>query len=135
VREAVTFLDSTALQDGVGAMDADAPKEFETTQSGIQYRILRKSEWQKPTAIDSVAVHYRGWLDDGREFDSSYGGSPASFSLSGVVPGWTEGLQLVGTGGMIELWIPAKLGYGVNGQGPIPPNAPLHFIVELESIN
>ena len=117
-------------------MDADAPTEFQTTQSGIQYRILRNSEWKKPNAKDSVTVHYRGWLDNGREFDSFYGKPPFSTSLQQVVPGWTDGLQLVGAGGMIELWIPPKLGYGVRGSGgTIPPNAPLHFIVELESID
>ena len=136
VVDAVTYLNLEALQGGVGEMDADAPTEFQTTQCGMQYRILRNSEWQKPNAKDSVTVHYRGWLDNGREFDSSYGKPPFSTSLQRVVPGWTEGIQLVGTGGMIELWIPAKLGYGVRGSGgSIPPNSPLHFIVELESID
>jgi FKBP-type peptidyl-prolyl cis-trans isomerase FkpA len=133
---AVTFLDSKRLQEGIGEMNVDAPMEFQTTPSGIQYRILRTSEWQKPTAMDSVKVHYRGWLDNGRVFDSHFDGKPVSFSLQRVVPGWTEGLQLIGVGGMIELWIPPKLGYGSRGQaGSIPPNAPLHFIVELKSVD
>jgi len=133
---AVTFLDSADLQEGTGEMDADAPTEFQTTASGIQYRILRKTESQKPTSTDSVTAHYRGWLDDGREFDSSYDGKPVPFSLQRVVPGWTEGLQLVGVGGMIELWIPPELGYGRRGMGgTIPPNSPLHFIVELKSVD
>ena len=135
VGDAVTFLDYERLQNGTGEMDNDAPTEFQTTDSGLQYRILRKSDRQKPTATDSVKAHYRGWLDNGKEFDSSYDGRPVSFALNRVVPGWTEGLQLVGTGGMIELWIPAKLGYGARGKGPIiPPNTPLHFVVELISI-
>lgn len=132
---AVTFLDSPRLQEGTGEMDADAPQKFQTTPSGIQYRILRKSEWEKPTAKDSVTAHYRGWLDDGHIFDSSYNNRPIPFSLRHVVRGWTEGLQLIGVGGMIELWIPPNLGYGRRGQGAIPPDAPLHFIVELKSIN
>ena len=78
-------------------------------------------------------MNYRGWLDNGKEFDSSYSrGEPISFPLNGVIPGWTEGMQLVGEGGMIELWIPSKLGYGARGAGrDIPPNATLHFVVEL----
>jgi len=89
-----------------------------------------------PTAADTVTVHYRGWLDDGKEFDSSYERSmPATFGLGGVIKGWTEGLQLIGVGGMLELEIPSELGYGPRGQGgTIPPDATLHFIVELLKI-
>lgn len=88
-----------------------------------------------PAKTDSVTVHYKGWLDDGKEFDSSYKrGETISFPLNRVIPGWTEGMQLVGKGGMIELEIPSKLGYGANGQGPIPGGATLHFIVELFDI-
>jgi FKBP-type peptidyl-prolyl cis-trans isomerase len=81
-----------------------------------------------------VQVNYHGWLDDGKVFDSSYKrGEPIDFGLNQVIPGWTEGMQLVGEGGMIELLIPSKLGYGARGTpgGPIPPNATLHFLVEL----
>lgn len=115
-------------------MDTDAPEEFIETASGLKYRILRKSDGKKPTKADTVTVNYKGWLDDGTEFDSSYTrGEPATFGLSQVVPGWTEGLQLVAEGGMIELEIPSELGYGARGTpgGPIPPNATLHFTVEL----
>jgi FKBP-type peptidyl-prolyl cis-trans isomerase FkpA len=117
-----------------GPVDANSSEEFTTTASGLKYRILRKSEGKKPTKADTVTVHYKGWLDDGTEFDSSYGrGEPATFPLGQVVPGWTEGLQLVGEGGEIELEIPSELGYGARGTpgGPIPPNATLHFTVEL----
>ena len=119
-------------EDDPGAADA----EFITTDSGLKYRILRTSEGRKPTAADTVTCHYRGWLDDGSEFDSSYKrGEAAEFPLSGVVAGWTEGLQLVGEGGKIELEIPYQLGYGEQGRpGSIPPKAPLHFVVELLSI-
>ena len=114
----------------------EAPPEFTTTDSGLKYRILRASDGAKPTAKDTVTVHYKGWLDDGTEFDSSYKrDAPATFPLGRVIAGWTEGLQLVGEGGMIELEIPAKLGYGENGAGEvIPPNATLHFQVELIDI-
>ena len=133
---AVTFLDKEELQAGAGEVDEDAPTDFQTTESGLQYRILRKSDGEKATADRSVTVHYRGWLDDGSEFDSSYSrGEPISFPLGGVIPGWTEGMQLVGKSGMIELWIPPDLGYGAGGAGDaVPPNATLHFVVELLEI-
>jgi len=120
-----------------GPVDNDAPEEFTETDSGLKYRILRKTDGQTATANNSVTVNYRGWLDDETEFDSSYKrGEPISFPLRGVIPGWTEGMQLVGTGGMIELTIPPELGYGQRGAGAsVPPNATLHFIVELISVN
>jgi FKBP-type peptidyl-prolyl cis-trans isomerase FkpA len=119
-----------------GPDDKDAPKEFSETKSGLKYRILRKSNGKKPTAKDTVTVNYKGWLDDGKEFDSSYKrGEPISFPLNGVIPGWTEGMQLVGEGGKIELLIPSRLGYGSRGApGAIPPDATLHFIVELNKV-
>ena len=117
-----------------GAVDTDAPEEFTTTASGLKYRIRRKSDGKKPTAENTVRVHYRGTLDNGSIFDSSYGksGQAISFPLSGVIKGWTEGLQLIGEGGMIELEIPPELGYGPQAMGnSIPANSTLHFIVEL----
>ncbi len=118
-----------------GQQDSDAPEEFTTADSGLKYRILRKSDGAKPTTADTVTVHYKGWLDDGTVFDSSYDRSePTTFPLDGVIPGWTEGLTYVGKGGMIELEIPADLGYGPRGHGPIAPGATLHFIVELLDI-
>lgn len=119
-----------------GAPDRGAPMAFTKTNSGLKYRILRKSEGAKPKATDTVTVHYRGWLDDETEFDSSYKrDKETSFPLNGVIAGWSEGLQLVGEGGMIELEIPPELGYGMRGAGGvIPPNARLHFLVELKRI-
>lgn len=118
---------------GPGVIDPDAPTEFTTTESGLKYRILRKTSGRKPLASDKVSVDYSGWLDDGTIFDSSYDESkPAEFAVGRVVPGWTEGVQLIGEGGMIELEIPSELGYGEAGQPPkIPPNATLHFKIEL----
>ena len=118
---------------GAGKVDADAPKSFTTTASGLKYRILRKGDGAKPAATDKVKVNYHGWLDGGKVFDSSYNrGEPISFGLNQVIKGWTEGMQLVGTGGMIELEIPADLGYGARGApGAIPPNSTIHFLVEL----
>jgi len=119
-----------------GPVDQDAERSFKTTDSGLKYRILRNSDKPKPKAEDSVKVHYKGWLDDKTIFDSSYRrGEKISFPLRRVIPGWTEGMQLIGEGGMIELEIPAKLGYGTRGvPGLIAPNSTLHFVVELFDI-
>jgi FKBP-type peptidyl-prolyl cis-trans isomerase len=122
------------LPKGAGAVDADAAKTFSTTPSGLQYRVLRKGTGANPKATNRVKVHYHGWLDNGKVFDSSYQrGESIDFGLNQVIPGWTEGMQLVGEGGMIELVIPSDLGYGKRGTpgGPIPPDATLHFLVEL----
>jgi FKBP-type peptidyl-prolyl cis-trans isomerase FkpA len=132
----VLFTDNDSLQSGTGVIDDDAPQDFTTTRSGLKYRVLRQSDGKKPVAHNTVTVNYRGWLDNGREFDSSYKrGEPISFPLGGVIAGWTEGMQLIGSGGMIELWIPSDLGYGSAGSPPsVPPNATLHFIVELLAV-
>ena len=89
-----------------------------------------------PKVTNTVKVNYHGWLDSGKVFDSSYARStPISFPLNGVIPGWTEGMQLVGEGGMIELEVPSALGYGDNGMPRhIPGGATLHFLVELLKI-
>ena len=119
-----------------GAVDPDAAEEFTTTKSGLKYRIRRKSDGKKPTASSTVKVHYKGWLDNGNEFDSSYArNDPAEFPLNRVIAAWTEGMQLVGTGGMIELEVPYQLGYGVAGSPPdIPGKATLHFLVEVLAV-
>ena len=118
-----------------GPIDKDAPTKFKTTKSGLKYRILRKSTKAKPTETDIVDMHFKGWLDDKKKtiFRSSYRrGKTKSFPVSRVMRGWTEGLQLLGKGGMIELIIPPELGYGKRGKkGEVPPNARLHFIIEL----
>jgi FKBP-type peptidyl-prolyl cis-trans isomerase len=121
------------MPEGSGKTDANAPTAFSKTSSGLQYRILRQGTGAKPGPSNKVRVNYHGWLDDGKVFDSSYQRKePISFGLNQVIKGWTEGMQLVGEGGMIELWIPSELGYGSRGApGAIPPNATLHFLVEL----
>ncbi len=131
----ITFVDRSELQVGTGAMDPGVTPDFSKTDSGLRYRILRNSEGKKPTAASTVSVKYRGWLSNGNVFDSSYErGSPTTFSLQSVVAGWTEGMQLVGQGGMIELWVPSRLGYGEQGSQGIPAHSNLHFIVELVSV-
>jgi FKBP-type peptidyl-prolyl cis-trans isomerase len=106
-----------------------------TTASGLQYLVVRAGSGAKPTADDIVRVHYKGTLLDGTEFDSSYErGQPAEFGLNQVIPGWSEGVALMPVGSKYTFWIPAELGYGDSGGGPIPPNAVLTFEVELLDI-
>lgn len=105
------------------------------TASGLQYQVLTEGSGPKPTADNKVKVHYRGTLLDGTEFDSSYkSGQPISFALTGVIKGWTEGLQLMNTGSKYKFFIPSELAYGDRGSGPIGPNEVLIFEVELLSI-
>ncbi len=131
--ETLTFFHEPKFQDGTGPVDAGDVPKFSATDSGLRYRVLRSSDGKKPTADSTVTVNYRGWLNSGTVFDSSYErGKPTTFPLRNVIAGWTEGMQLVGEGGMIELWIPSRLGYGEEGSpGSIPPHSHLHFVVEL----
>jgi len=106
------------------------------TESGLQYAVITQGEGAKPTAEDSVTVHYKGTLIDGTEFDSSYSrGEPISFPLGGVIKGWQEGVQLMNVGSKYKLVLPSALGYGDRGAGEkIGPNSVLVFEVELLSI-
>ena len=116
-------------------LEANGKKEgIKTTDSGLQYEVITEgpSEGASPTAANTVKVHYAGTLINGTEFDSSYKrGEPIEFPLGGVIPGWTEGLQLMKPGDKFRLFIPPNLGYGVRGSGPIGPNEALIFEVEL----
>ena len=106
-----------------------------TTESGLQYQVVREGNGPKPQATDVVRVHYKGTLLDGTPFDSSYDrGQPAEFGLSQVIPGWADGVALMPVGSKYKFWIPSDLGYGEAGGGPIPPNATLTFEVELLEI-
>jgi FKBP-type peptidyl-prolyl cis-trans isomerase len=105
------------------------------TDSGLQYQVIVMGDGAKPAATDTVTVHYRGTLINGEEFDSSYSrNEPTTFQLNQVIPGWTEGVQLMPVGSKFKFFIPPSLAYGPNGGGPIGPNATLVFEVELLGI-
>jgi len=105
-----------------------------TTASGLEYQVLTPGSGESPKATDEVTVNYRGTLLDGTEFDSSYKrGQPASFVLGRVIPGWTEGLQLMKPGAKYQLFVPPQLAYDMHARPGIPPGSLLIFEVELLS--
>ncbi|WP_290703327.1 FKBP-type peptidyl-prolyl cis-trans isomerase [Amphritea sp.] len=135
---AVTKMAEGNLAKGQAYMAENGKKEgVVTTESGLQYEVLTAGEGASPKAEDTVKVHYRGSLISGTDFDSSYSrGEPVSFPLNGVIPGWTEGLQLMKVGEKSRLVLPAELAYGPGGMGEaIGPNETLVFEVELLDIN
>ena len=111
-------------------------KEVTTTASGLQYEIVKKADGPVPKPTDVVTVHYEGKLTDGKVFDSSVErGSPIDLPVSGVIPGWVEGLQLMHVGEKIKLYIPSELAYGAQSPSPmIPANSVLVFDLELLGI-
>ena len=118
------FLAENALKEGVT-----------TTESGLQYEVIKMGKGKKPAATDRVKVHYHGTLTDGTVFDSSVErGEPTSFGLNQVIKGWTEGLQLMPVGSKFRFYIPQELGYGAQAAGSIPPYSTLIFEVELLGI-
>lgn len=120
-----TFLAENGERDGVM-----------TTDTGLQYEVLEEGNGSKPTAEDDVKVHYTGELLSGEVFDSSRDrGQPVTFGLNQVIPGWTEGLQLMSEGSRYKLYIPSDLAYGPGGNRGIGPNETLVFDVELLEIN
>jgi FKBP-type peptidyl-prolyl cis-trans isomerase FklB len=120
-----TFLADNKKKDGVI-----------TLKSGLQYKVITEGTGKMPKESDKVTTHYRGTLVDGTEFDSSYKrGEPVSFPVNGVIPGWTEALQLMKSGSKWQLFIPSDLAYGENGPETIGPNATLIFDIELISVD
>jgi len=133
------------MQEGQATKVAEAEKSFfdenakkegvKTTASGLQYEVVKAGEGEKPTAADTVTVHYTGTLTDGTKFDSSHDrGEPISFALTQVIAGWTEGVQLMSPGATYKFAIPSSLGYGARDSGAIPANSILLFEVELISV-
>lgn len=124
-KEGETFLAANAKKEGV-----------KTLPSGLQYKVITAGKGKTPKATDTVKTHYKGTLIDGTEFDSSYArNEPATFPVTGVIPGWIEALQLMPVGSKWQLFIPSKLAYGESGAGQaIGPNATLLFDIELLSI-
>lgn len=124
-KEGEAFLVENKKKEGVVALP-----------SGLQYKVIKEGEGKTPTADDMVTVHYRGTLIDGKEFDSSYTrGQPAPFPVKGVIPGFSEALQLMKVGSKWQLFIPSNLAYGERAPGDdIGPNATLIFDIELLSI-
>ena len=123
-----------AKSEGEKYLSENAKKEgVVTLPSGLQYQVLKEGNGKSPKATDKVVCHYEGMLIDGTMFDSSVqSGEPATFTLNGVIAGWTEGLQLMKEGAKYRFFIPYQLGYGERGAGAsIPPFATLVFDVEL----
>lgn len=120
-REGAAFLEENGARDGVV-----------TTESGLQYEVLREGDGDGPGAGQRVVVHYRGSLPDGTEFDSSYGGEPVNFAVDELVPGFSEALKLMKVGGHMRVAIPSEIAYGEEGSAPvIGPNQVLVFEIEL----
>ncbi|TAF18469.1 MAG: FKBP-type peptidyl-prolyl cis-trans isomerase [Verrucomicrobia bacterium] len=115
----------------------DADKSVTKTASGLRYKILAPGSAVKPTKESTVKCRYEGKLVDGKVFDTTKNrnNEPSEFPLSGVIPAWTEGVQLIGVGGKIVLYCPAAIAYGDQGQGPIPGKSVLEFEVELVEIS
>ena len=134
-----TLATSTTAWAQTDATLAAAAKEVgaQVTKSGLIYVALKEGTGASPKATDKVKVHYKGTFPDGKEFDSSYKrNEPTEFPLNGVIPCWTEGVQLMKTGGKAKLTCPSGIAYGQRGAGGvIPPNATLLFEIELLAIN
>lgn len=125
-------------ENGIAFLEGNKNKDgISSTESGLQYEIIQEGTGNKPSATDTVTVHYHGTLIDGTVFDSSIErGTPASFGVNQVIPGWTEALQLMSVGSKFRLYIPQELAYGANPHpgGPIQPYSALIFDVELIEI-
>ncbi len=133
--EKVNYLDYIKENEDFLAKNKEKAGVVETP-SGLQYEVIKMGTGPKPAATDRVRVHYSGTLIDGTEFDSSIKrNEPAEFPLNQVIPGWTEGLQLMPVGSKFRLFLPEKLAYGANGAGPqVKPYSTLIFEVELLDI-
>lgn len=130
-----------ALTDNLEGFDGYTARVFDAaTVTSLKVEILVEGTGEAVKVSDSINSSYFGWTSDGKIFDSSKkkdsrSDAPITFPLSGVIKGWTQGLTGIKVGSVVRLTIPAELGYGANGSGPIPPNAPLEFIVKINKID
>lgn len=133
---AVSEVAASNLAEGAAWLEANGKREgVITTETGLQYEVLEPADGPKPGADDEIVAHYRGTLTDGTQFDSSHDrGEPVTLPVSGFIPGFSEGLQLMSVGSKYKLFIPAEIGYGPQDRGTIPPNSALVFEVELLEI-
>lgn len=130
--EAAKFAEEQKTLSVSAKKEAFGDKKVTKTASGLEYVVMTEGIGESPKATDTVSVHYTGKLLNGTVFDSSVQrGEPIEFPLNGVIPGWTEGVQLMKPGAKYVFYIPSNLAYGPNGQGPIPANSDLIFEVEL----
>ena len=124
------------IDEGIAYLDENKKREeIQVTESGLQYEIITKGDGEVPSDTNVIKAHYNGFLIDGIKFDSSYDrGEPLDIPVKGVIPGWTEALQLMPVGSKWKLHIPQELAYGLSGAGEIPPGAALVFDIELLEI-
>jgi len=147
IQQAMMKLQETAMKKQQDAAEENKKKGVEfleknktaqgvkTTASGLQYIVEKEGDGKTPTKTDTVKAHYKGTLVDGTQFDSSYDrGQPAEFPVQGVIPGWSEALQMMKVGAKYKLFIPPELAYGASGRPGIPANSVLVFEVELVEI-
>jgi len=147
IQQAMMKLQETAMKKQQDAAEENKKKGVEfleknktaqgvkTTASGLQYSVEKEGDGKTPTKTDTVKAHYKGTLVDGTQFDSSYDrGQPAEFPVQGVIPGWSEALQMMKVGAKYKLFIPPELAYGASGRPGIPANSVLVFEVELVEI-
>lgn len=136
LRDRMAYESERSLEEGEKFLAANKEKEgVVETESGLQYKIEVEGAGISPEETDTVEVNYEGRLIDGTVFDSSYDrGESVKFPLNRVIKGWTEGLTYAKEGGKIQLYIPAELGYGQRGSGPIPGNSTLIFDIELVKV-
>ena len=138
-----TKYNAAFFNDPANKAEKASDSKYAQTPSGLKYVIAKEGTGKSPKATDTVTVHYVGTLTDGNQFDSSiYRGESTSYPLNRVIPGWTEGLQLMKEGGVAVFYIPSNLAYGeqgsfnpYTGQYTIPPSAPLLFWVQLIEVN
>ncbi|WP_022967153.1 FKBP-type peptidyl-prolyl cis-trans isomerase [Denitrificimonas caeni] len=136
-QERMSALNDAAAKAGADFLVENAKRDgVQTTESGLQYEVVKKAEGAQPKVSDVVSVHYQGTLVDGSVFDSSIErGEPVEFPVGGVIPGWVEGLQLMKVGEKYKFYIPSELAYGAQSPTPaIPANSTLVFEVELLDI-